>query len=255
MLGPLSNHKQLRFIILGLVCFSLLGIIVFQLTFSETTGEILDQETIAALERIETLGKATGSYQAELIIEIKKGGETKEIKGEAKFKWPNMQWEKNRYPTKNGYRIALNMSNGKIRWNYIPRLKLAFKYDIKAINEDARQKGWISAGYMDEKSIRYVGREKLDHEDMYVFKGTQSALRKSKTSKHLEELRMYLSAKDGTIRKIVSQDHEGQESYTQTFFNIRKDSSISEKDFEFTPPQGTQVQEIKDVGSRTPPSD
>ena len=247
--------KQPVFSSLGLGLFAMWGTIVFDLALLQNHVAAQDQETITIMERIEKLAEAVGSYHAEVTTVTKENGKTSVIKGQAKFKWPNLYWQENQHPTKNGFRIGLIISNGKIQWNYMPSLNFAFKYDLNALDEDAREKGWIAADYFEEDSIQFLGREQMGKEEMYVFVGTQSALRRPEHFKHPGKARVYFSVKDGLPRKIVSYDHQGQETGSQTFSNIRKDASISAKDFEFTPPEGTRVHEVKDVGSRKKPSD
>jgi len=52
---------------------------------------------------------------------------------------------------------------------------------------------------------------------------------------------------------MILYNKQNEETDSITFSNIRKDSSISKKDFDFTPPKGTQIHEVKDVGSRMNP--
>jgi len=166
-----------------------------------------------------------------------------------------MRWEEDRHSTKRGERIGLSVSNGKIHWNYIPSLKLAFKYDLKSLDEDARKKGWASAGYLEEDSIHYLGKEQLGNVEVLVFEGKQSMLRAPRNSKGPGKGRVYFSGNDGILRKLVTYDHQGNETGSQTFSNIHLDSSISAKDFEFTPPDGTQIMETKGIGFRRKPKD
>jgi len=242
------NLRQPVFISLGLLVLT--GIVVFQFPPRNDPVFAQDQETLSIMERIETLVEGTGSYHAEVKTVTTKKGETSVTNGRMKFKWPNMRWEENRHSTKRGIRIGLIISNGEIRWNYMPSLKFAYKHDLKALDEDARLKGWASAGYFEEGSIQYLGIEQLEKEKVYVFEGTQSALKTPKNSNHPGKSRVYFSIKDGIPRKIVLYDHQGQETGSQIFSNIRKDLSISAKDFEFTPPEGTNIFEVKDVGPR-----
>jgi len=237
-----------RGIVFGLVVLT--GIVAYQQASRQDQVFAQDQEMNTIMERIEKIAKATGSYHAEVTTVINEKGKTSVIKGQFKFKWPNLRWEKKRYPSRRGFRIGLNISNGKIRWNYMPSRKFAFKYDLKALDEDARQKGWTSADYFEKGSLQYVGKEHLELEEMYVFEGTSSALRQRNSPDPPGKTRMYLSVKNGIIRKMIEYDHKGQITLTKTFSHIRKDPSITAKEFEFTPPEGTRILNVKGVGSR-----
>ena len=235
-------------IVFGIVVLT--GIVVCPLATRQDHVFAQDQETNTIMERIEKIAEATGSYHAEVTTVINEKGKTSVIKGQFKFKWPNLRWEEARYPTRRGFRLGLIISDGQIQWNYSPSRKYAFKYDLKALDEDARQKGWTSADYFEKGSLQYVGREHLEQEEMYVFEGTSSALLERNSPDPPGKTRMYLSVKNGIIRKIVKYDHKGQITLSKTFSNIRKDPSITAKDFEFTPPEGTRIFNVKDVGSR-----
>jgi outer membrane lipoprotein-sorting protein len=235
--------------------FVLAGIVASQLIFSQGIIYSQDQETLNIMERLQKLAQETGSYQAEVTTVLTKKGKTSVIKGKMKFMWPNMRWEESRHSTKRGIRLALSISNGKIRWNYIPSLKFAFKHDMKSLDEDARQKGWASAGYLEEDTFQYLGSAQLENVEVFIFEGKQNVLRAPRNSKEPGRARVYFGAQDGILRKMVELDHEGSEVASKTIFNIRIDPSISQKDFEFTPSEGTQITEVKDIGPRRKPKD
>ncbi|MDA0738867.1 MAG: hypothetical protein O2999_04400 [Nitrospirae bacterium] len=207
------------------------------------------------MERLERLAQEIGSYQADVKTVTTINGKTSISKGKMKFMWPNLRWQENRRSTKRGERLNLFVSNGKVHWSYSPKRKFAFKEDLKSLDEDAREKGWASSGYLEEGSMQYVGKEKLENVVVFVFEGKQNMLRVPRNSKQPGKTRGYFGAQDGILRKFVEYDHQGREITSQTIFNIRKDPSLSRNDFEFTPPEGTQIMEMKDVGPRRNPNE
>ena len=226
---------------------------VLFLNQSMISGHVLahDQTTEEIFKHISQLAEETGSYRAEITTITKSKGKRKEIKGKVKFRWPNMRWQENHHPTKHGLRLAYIISNGRIRWNYMPSLNFALKYNIEALDEEARQKGWFSTDYFQRGSLQYLGKERLDMEEMYVFEGEQSPLKRPNNVKQSGKARVYFNVKNGILEKVIVFDHKGEEVSIQTFSNIRPDASISAQDFEFIPPEGTKIQEVEDVGLKT----
>lgn len=143
---------------IGLGTFVLAVIVACQLISPNDTVFSQDPEALGIFKKIEKLAERTGSYHADVKTIIKKNGKIRVNTGKIKFKWPNMRWEEDRHKTKRGTRIGLSISNGKIRWNYIPSLKLAFKHDLQALGKDARQKGWATAGYLEKDTLQYLGK-------------------------------------------------------------------------------------------------
>ena len=220
----------------------------FSLCFCESLVFAQDQTTIKILNHISQLAEETGSYHAETILVIEREGKRRVTKGMAKFKWPNMSWREIR--EEDGTLIGLIISNEKIKWNYIPKISYAIKYNKETMKEDAQQKGWLSLDYFDKDNFHYIGKEQLGEEAMYVFEGKQSSFTKQKNPEGSGNARVYISAQDGTIRKFISYNENGQKVSSQIYSNIRKDPSISSKDFEFIPPEGTKIHEVREVGPR-----
>ena len=219
--------------------------------FEEKSVLAQDQQTKDILEHVEELWRETGSYHAETLTVIEKEGNRKVTKRKAKFKWPNMSWREIR--KENGRLMGLVISNGKIKWNYMPSIGFAKKYHKGAMMADAKRKGWSTLDFFDQGDFQYKGKEQLGKNEMFVFEGEQSSLSKQKNPERSGKARVYISTHDGIVRKFISYDKNGKEVASQTFSEIRKDSLISDKDFEFIPPEGTQIHEIKDVGSRANP--
>jgi len=211
-----------------------------------------DQTTSEILEHISELAKTTGSYHADVTVITEKKGVSKTALGKFKYKWPNKSLREIRNE-KNGQLMGFVISNGKVKWNYIPFGKLALKYELGELDEDAKRKGWKSAASLDETSLEYLGEEQLALEEVYVLEGTHSDFQKQNNPAKPGKVKVFIGIKDGITRKVITYNQEGREVGSQTFSNIRIDPSISEKDFEFVPPEGTQIHEVKDVGPRVNP--
>ncbi len=237
----------------GVVSFYLVALIVIpngspmaKQTFAQ------DQTTREILERISHLAKATGSYRADSTVITPSKGDLKTTVGQFKHKWPNKSFLEIRNAN-NGELMGYSISNGKVRWNYMPFAKLTLKYELEELDKDAQKKGWSSAASVDEASLEYLGEEQLVLEQVYVLEGSHSDLEKLNNPDNPGKVKVFVGVKDGIIRKVITYNREGHEISSQTFSNIRIDHSISDKDFEFVPPEGTKIYEVKDVGPRTNP--
>lgn len=246
------KFRNRAFILVCLGIFSIVGqqSFIHAMEINDVFSE--NQKKKKIFDRIEQLGKRTGSYRAEVKTIEQRNGTQRVTQGKIKFKWPNMYWDEN-WRLKDGIHLGNSISNGKIEWVYIPRVKVALKYDRSALDNDAQQKGWLSTAELDEASLLYVGKESIEGEEFYVIEGEPSAFTKHDNPEPLGKSRFYISTIDGIVRKIVIFDPQGQIVTTQTRFNIKLDATISEKDFEFTPPEGTKIHEVKDVGPRINP--
>ncbi len=231
----------------GVGCVGLLTAL-WVLLFTPTPGLTQDPRTIDILKHIIQLEKATGSYRADCRSVTESDGTAFVTDTQVVAKWPNMSRSETRSP-EDGSLLGVFVSNGEVEWVYLPMLNTAFKSNLEALHADAQGKYGISANYIDEGTVRYLGKEQLGTEKTHVFEGTPSALIKKREPAHPAKVRVYISAMDGTIRKVAFYDKRGKETYAETCGNVRKDASISVEDFEFIPPEGTRVIEVSDVGN------
>lgn len=208
-----------------------------------------DQKTREILERISRLAKATGSYRANSTVITRRKGQSRTTVGQFKRQWPNKSYLEIR-DANNGQLMGYSISDGKVRWNYMPFANLALKYELQELDKDAQKKGWSSAAGVDEDSLEYLGEEQLALEQVYVLKGSHSELEKLNNPDNPEEVKVFVGVNDGIIRKVITYNSDGHEISSQTFSNIQIDHSISDKDFEFVPPEGTKIQEVRDIGAR-----
>ena len=245
--------RNQSFVILGLRILVIWGMLFFTHSMALNWVFVQDQTTREILDHLTKLGKATDSYQADVTSIIEgHSGRTHSTSGKFKYKWPRMLWTKV-WRIEDGKLIGLTVSNGKIRWVYSPITNMARKYIKQTMHEDAQEKGWFSADVLNEASLVYLGKNQLEGEEVYIIEGEPSDLIKQKNPNPPGKTRFYIGAKDGIMRKIITYNPDGREIGSQTFKNIQRDLSISNQDFDFTPPEGAQILEVKDVGPRTNP--
>ena len=199
------------------------------------------------IKHLNQLLEATGSYRADVKIVMRDDVKTTIREGDFTFKWPNLMRLDTRV-VEDGSPLATIVSDGTIKWHYMPSVKFAFKYDLTAFDEDAQQKFGTSADYYDIETLTYLERDQVGTEDVYVFEVQPMESIKQEDPEHRGNARTYISVNDGTLRRTVTYGQEGNETNIHTYSNVRKDASISMRDFEFVPPAGTQVVEVNDTG-------
>jgi len=141
-----SQRRKMRircqlFVVLGLDILRICGILALIQPFGPNQLFAQNQVTREILAQITQLGEATDSFHADVTSTIEgRRGDIYRTKGKFKFKWPRMRWEKH-WSAENGKPFGLSVSNGKTKWTYSPNTKIARKYELKALDEDAQQKG------------------------------------------------------------------------------------------------------------------
>ncbi len=236
------THGASTFIVGCVGLLAALGVVLFL----PTPVIAVDQATIAILKQIAQLGEATGSYRADCKTVIEEDGTTRVMYGHLIAKWPNMSRDEIR-SAEDGSLLGIVVKNGQVQWEYVPMINAAFKSNMEALHADAESKYGISAHYVDPNSIQYLEKAKVGTEETYVFEGAPSVLITKRDPNHPAKMKVYISARDGTIRKTTSYDKRGRETFVQVCGNVRKDASIPVEDFEFIPPEGTRVIEVSDV--------
>jgi len=198
------------------------------------------QEVTSNLQRVK-------SYAANFTVTMDDKGAKKVIDGRLKFRWPNLIRQEMKI-SPHGYGEELIVNNGQISWAYVPRFKMAVKYNLEKMDEDALERYGVVASYIDPDSITYIGNDVISQEKVYVFEGTPSIMALERGPENLEKSRIYIGIKDGIIRKVAFFNMEGVETYSQIFRDIKLDEQIPITEFEFEPPKDASVTEINDVG-------
>lgn len=203
--------------------------------------------TERVLKRISLLSKSIESYKADFKVITNEDGKVDEIEGHMKFKWPNLIRQEMRILPQSSQN-ELVVTNGRVKWIYMPHLNVAQRYDLEAMNKDAQETYGLLADYIDEESIRYVGADTIEAEEVYVLEGHPSPIIKKRDPKHPSRAKFFVGIKDGLVRKVAFYDQQENEAFSQIFWNIREDKRISLSDFEFTPPEGVRVFQVTDTG-------
>ncbi len=210
------------------------GLIFFVLVFLE--GSLFsplavyaqDSQTQEILDTIEVLASKVGGYHADLTMVYMRKGEREELFGKTKRLGQSRSWEKTRRG-KDKRSIACRFNNGVVKWNYNPELRFAIK-------ETSGGHEWLA-----RETVHYLRTEYLTGEKVYVFECKGNSEIPIESPDKFDRCEFFFRTEDGLFRKLITYDAQGRVLATLNHFNIRPDSSITEKDFEFDPPPGTQV--------------
>ncbi len=131
----------------------------------------------------------------------------------------------------------LLMVTDKEIWNYLPDEELAYRYS-RALAEDSRSLIQVITGQsalsrdFDVESAQAPEDGNLIHLLLYP---------KDPTTE-LTEAQIWLDPATSLIRRVMVMDFYGNTN-TIELQNLKPDAPVSDKDFRFTPPKGTEVED------------
>ncbi len=195
------------------------------------------------IKRISELAKSAKAYTADFKIVTKTNGSEKETQGHLTFKWPNMVREEHRLSGENSEN-ELIVSNGRVKWIYIPRAKLAYKYNLEEQVGNSPEISDSFMTYINPKLVQYVGNSVMGQDAVHILETKPDAQHEMGLIPS-ESGKLFVGVQDGLLRKVVIYDAEKQEIYSQTFWNVKSDPSISSEQFEFLPPKDVFIHEMK----------
>ena len=77
-----------------------------------------------------------------------------------------------------------------------------------------------------------------------VFKGLPRKSEMGEMTFTPAEIEMWIGADDGLVRKMTLFNEEGKEMMTHSYMNVEINTEVNDSQFEFTPPEGTQVMDM-----------
>ncbi|MBU2540804.1 MAG: hypothetical protein KJ593_02780 [Candidatus Omnitrophica bacterium] len=184
--------------------------------------------------------KRIESYKADFTMKIIKKEKEQTLEGKIKFKQPNLTKQETNLSFK-GEKKDLLVSNGKVKWMYIPLIKIAFREDLKIIDREFQKKYGITSAYVDMANIRYVKTDNFNGHQVCILEGMPNKLVKARDSEAPYIIRVFIDAENGVVRKVSSYDKQGEEIMSQVFRNFEFNIRIPDDEFIFEPPEGTQV--------------
>ena len=131
----------------------------------------------------------------------------------------------------------LLMVTDKEIWNYLPDEELAYRYS-RALAEDSRSLIQVITGQsalsrdFDVESAQSADDGNLVHLLLYPKEPTTE----------LTEAQIWLDPSTSLIRRVMVMDFYGNTN-TIELQNLKPNASVADKDFQFTPPRGTEVED------------
>ena len=203
---------------------------------SACTG--ISEEKIA--EKMKEKYESIEDYTGIMIMESQIGNEIQHTEMEVKFKKPYYYWTKD---LKTG---IITVSNEKTTWIYDPQRNTATKIEISEEMYEYIKKmreridyGKIIEKILEEYDVKLLGSEKVEGRDCYVLD-----LKEKNDSMHIKmwvDKEYWMPIKMETEMKIGNEVMKTIAIYKNLKFNV----GLSEKDFEFTPPEGAKIIERK----------
>lgn len=206
-------------------------------------GEAVKEKTEALMKAVKEKRKAVKSYQAQITHHIQMMGTM--ITSHA------TEWIKERKSRREtttsmvpGKTILISDSLG-VMWTYMPQMKMAQKMDMRrvkeALKEEAEEEKPESFHGMVKETVRTVGKESLEGEEVYVFEGEAPEKKEGFGQFQPARIKVWIGTEDGIVRKQIAYSEADEEITSEIRTNVEINISIPDSSFVFTPPEGVQV--------------
>jgi outer membrane lipoprotein-sorting protein len=218
------------------------------------------------LKDIESKTQRINSYTASLIITTEIMGQEVITKGKITFKKPDkmkMEMTSSVFPQEANTTI---ISDGKTLWTHIPVMNMAQRIDLSRIKkefsgeyeiEEVFQKHTKQSGDIlnplkgfSRDQIRFIGVEQTQMGEMYTF---EARFPEEVLNARIEQwgfmpskAKFWILKDKGIALKMDVYSQDGKRMLSQEYKDIELNPKISESEFVFTPPEGTQVIDMTD---------
>lgn len=197
------------------------------------------------LEKINTAFGSVLSYRARTKTTMVLGdGVSVQTTGQCIYKKPQMLKCFTKQEKKGGFE-AINLTTDKIRWSYSKILgnRVAFKTDLRGVKFKYGDSYSQYIDHIDKNSIRFMGQKIIDGVKYYLFEGkpTDIVETNEKDEDKGRKFQFLVNTKDGILRKMVESDRNGNIIGKQIISDVEINIPISDEEFEFVPPEGTQI--------------
>ena len=188
----------------------------------------------ATVKNMQTAYAGMQSFRADFTQQLlqRESGVVEKRQGVILFQKPlRVRWE-----TAEPHAELLMVTDKEI-WNYLPDEELAYRYS-RALAEDSRSLIQVITGQsalsrdFDVESAQSADDGNLVHLLLYPKEPTTE----------LTEAQIWLDPSTSLIRRVMVMDFYGN-SNTLELQNLKPHASVADKDFQFTPPRGTEVED------------
>jgi outer membrane lipoprotein-sorting protein len=208
-----------------------------------------DEATEQLMADLKAKAAAVKSYRADMTTTMQMMGRNVSMRGSILFKKPKKTRTETAIDMGAMKMDQIQLSDGKTTWIYQPEMKLAMKIDMEKVvaatkKESAGEKTTdISCPFqcLQPENITHVRNEEIDGGKACVFQGLPEKSDMQKIPFAPAKIELWIGADDGLLRRMVFFNEEGKEMMSQSYTNIQRDVEVPDDQFEFTPPEGTQV--------------
>ena len=143
-----------------------------------------------------------------------------------------------------GRKMGVILNDGYFKLTYIPKLKIAFKLDIKKINEKYRDQQVNPFDYIDKRSTSYVRDDMFDGFSCFVFEGKPNSIVLARDSDAPNKIETWVRKIDGIPTKMVFYSKDNKKISEEIFTNIKTNIAIDDKEFNIDLPRDVKIYDI-----------
>lgn len=222
----------------------------------------LEPSTEQAIKEISDKVKGVHTIKADMTLDVQEKNSKQHLQGDIAFREP-MSMRINL-----GTMLMVLNGKSKTMWTYMPEQKTAIKFDMEKLMSITglsweKLQGQLQGqslqnpkdpfSNLKKESLRFLRKELLNGELTYVFQGTVEASKSKIPNQQgnkfqLGETTIWLAAKDGLLRKLTAkQNGHPSDDMTLLFNNVQVNPVVNEQDFQFTPPEGSQIMDMTSI--------
>lgn len=210
-------------------------------------GEVGREKTEAIMKEVEEKRKAVKSHRAQVTRQMQMMGTMMTYHTREWFKKDKSRQEMTTSMAP-GETITIGDSLG-VMWTYMPQMKVVQKIDMRRVKETLKEeveeeKETGSFYGMVKETVRYVGKESLEGEDVHVFEGEAPEAQGEFQQLQPSRMKVWIGVNDGLVRKQVGTNEKGEEVTSEIRTSVEVNISIPDSMFVFTPPEGVQVMDF-----------
>lgn len=210
------------------------------------TGTTAEGSVEALIEELEEKRKALRSHRSQVSRQMQMMGTTVTHNTTESHKEPDKSRQELTSSMMPGGTITI--SDSGVMSTYMPAMKMAHRINMNRVKEVLRENGDGTRPEtlhgMVKESIRHVGMEVLDGEEVHLFEGQSSDPPKGLAGVELGRIRVWVGVNDGLTRKKVTYNKQEEEVVTETRTNVEINIDIPDSVFVLSLPEGVQVMDM-----------
>jgi outer membrane lipoprotein-sorting protein len=240
---------------LARICIPLLFLSLF--TLPATAQD--QAKTKQIVEELTQKAKNVKSFTVDVDMQTSVMGEKVETKGTMAFKEPGKMHMSTMTEMMGGMKQEVYKS-GDLVWSYMPLMKMATKINMAQVREAfPEQKGFEESDLtktlrdIPENALTLEKEEKADGKDVYVFQVEPKEFQPDMVSPQKnfpmmpEKIEMLIYADNGLPHEIRMYGKNNQLFMDQKYTNYQLNVALPDSEFQFTPPEGTQVMDMTEA--------